>query len=101
MTDLCGSDAVALATLIRSREVSAREVVTAHIKRIEEVDPVVNAVGTRSFEQALAKAAAADDALSRGKRPGLPHGLPGAHKDLVATAGVRTTFGSPPLAENG
>ena len=44
MTDLCGSDAVALAGLLRSREVSAREVVAAHIKRIEEVDPVVHAV---------------------------------------------------------
>jgi amidase len=100
MSDLCGSDAVALATLIRSREVSAREVVAAHIKRIEEVDPVVNAVVTRTFDQALAKAATADDALSRGERPGLLHGLPVAHKDLVETAGVRTTFGSPLFAEH-
>ena len=100
MTDLCGSDAVALAGLLRSREVSAREVVAAHIKRIEEVDPVVNAVVTRTFDQALAKAAAADDALTRGEQPGLLHGLPVAHKDLVETAGVRTTFGSPLFAEN-
>jgi len=100
MTDLCGSDAVALAGLLRSREVSAREVVAAHIKRIEEVDPVVNAVVTRTFNQALAKAAAADDALARGEQPGLLHGLPVAHKDLVETAGVRTTFGSPLFAEH-
>src|SRR5258708_34170835 len=100
MTDLCGSDAVALAVLLRSREVSAREVVAAHIKRIEEVDPVVNAVVTRTFDRALAKAAAADDALTRGEQPGLLHGLPVAHKDLVETAGVRTTFGSPLFAEH-
>ena len=100
MTDLCGRDAVALAGLLHSREVSAREVVAAHIKRIEEVDPVVNAVVTRTFDQALAKAAAADDALTRGEQPGLLHGLPVAHKDLVETAGVRTTFGSPLFAEN-
>src|SRR5258708_13392997 len=100
MADPCGSDAVALAALIRSREVSAREVVAAHIKRIEEVDPVVNAVVTRTFDQALAKAAAADDALSRSERPGLLHGLPVAHKDLVETAAVRTTFGSPLFPEH-
>src|SRR5260221_14777879 len=100
MTDLFGSDAVALAGLLRSREVSAREVVAAHIKRIEEVDPVVNAVVTRTFDQALAKAAAADDALTRGEQPGLLLGLPVAHKDLVETAGVRTTFGAPLFAEN-
>src|SRR5262245_45486669 len=100
MSDLCGSDAVGLAGLIRSREVSAREVVAAHIKRIEEVDPVVNAVVTRTFDQAFAKAAAADDALARGEQPGLLHGLPVAHKDLVETTGVRTTFGSPLFAEH-
>jgi amidase len=100
MSDLCGSDAVDLASLIRSREVSSREVVAAHIKRIEEVDPVVNAVVTRTFDQALAKAAVADDALARGDQPGLLHGLPVAHKDLVETAGVRTTFGSPLFAEH-
>ena len=100
MTDLCGCDAVALAGLIRGRAVSAREVVAAHIKRIEEVDPVVNAVVTRTFDQALAKAAAADDSLARGEQPGLLHGLPVAHKDLAETAGVRTTFGSPLFAEH-
>src|SRR5215813_7074825 len=100
MSDLCGSDAVDLAILIRSREVSAREVVAAHIKRIEEIDPVVNAIVTRTFDQAIAKATAADDALARGERPRLLHGLPVAHKDLAETAGVRTTFGSPLFAEH-
>src|SRR5216683_7883204 len=100
MTDLCGSDAVAIAGLLRSRDVSAREVVAAHIKRIEEVDPVVNAVITRTFDRALDKAAAADEALARGEQPGLLHGIPVAHKDLVETAGVRTTFGSPLFADH-
>jgi amidase len=100
MTDLCGLDAVALSGLLRSRRVSAREVVAAHIKRIEEVDPVINAVVTRTFDQALAKAAAADDALANGADTGLLHGLPVAHKDLVQTAGVRTTFGSPAFADH-
>jgi amidase len=95
LTDLCGYDAVTLAGLIRKRELSAREVVAAHVKRIEELDPAINAVVTRTFDRALPAAAAADDALARGEPAGLLHGLPVAHKDLVETAGVRTTFGSP------
>ena len=100
MGDLCAYDAVALAGMIRRREVSAREVVAAHISRIEALDGAVNAVVTRCFDAALAKAAAADAALARGDSPGLLHGLPVAHKDLVDTAGVRTTYGSPLFAEN-
>ncbi len=92
---LCGYDAIALAGLLRRREVSAREVVAAHIERVEAVDGTVNALVTRSFETALASAARADESASRGAEPGLLHGLPVAHKDLTDTAGVRTTYGSP------
>jgi len=99
-SDLCDGDAVDLADLLRARQVSAREVVAAHIKRIEEVNPAVNAIVTRTFDRALQKAAAADDAIARGEDLGLLHGLPVAHKDLVQTAGVRTTFGSPAFADN-
>jgi amidase len=100
VADLCAYDAVALAGLLRRREVSAREVIAAHIARIEALDGAVNAVVTRCFDVALAKAADADAALARGEIPGLLHGLPVAHKDLVDTAGVRTTRGSPLFAEN-
>jgi amidase len=86
--------------MLRRREVSAREVVAAHVARIEALDGAVNAVVTRCFDAALASAAAADAALARGDSPGLLHGLPVAHKDLVDTAGVRTTYGSPLFAEN-
>ena len=94
------NDAVTLATLLRGGEVSAREVIAAHIGRIEAADGAVNAVVTRCFEQAMAKAAAADQALARGEPPGLLHGLPVAHKDLIDTAGIRTTYGSPLFAEH-
>jgi amidase len=98
--DLCAKDAVTLAGMLRRREVSAREVIAAHIARIEALDGAVNAVVTRCFDTALAKAASADAALARGESTGLLHGLPVAHKDLVDTAGVRTTYGSPLFAEN-
>ncbi|MDD7940898.1 amidase [Actinomycetospora lutea] len=100
MTALWDHDAITLAGMLRGREVSAREVIAAHIERVEAVDGAVNAVVTRCFEQAMAKAAAADQALARGHAPGLLHGLPVAHKDLIDTAGVRTTYGSPLFAEH-
>jgi len=93
-------DAVTLAGLLRSRDASAREVVSAHIARIEAFDPAINAVVTRTFEGAMAKAADADEAAARGNPLGLLHGLPVAHKDLADTAGVRTTYGSPLFAAN-
>jgi amidase len=106
MSDLCAIDAITQAGLLRRREVSARELITAHIERINQVDPAVNAIVTRCFDRALEQAAAADQALAAGppqsrSRPiGLLHGLPVAHKDLVDTAGVRTTYGSPMFADN-
>lgn len=100
MSDLCATDAITLAGMLRRREVSAREVIAAHIDRITTVDGTVNAIVTRCFDRALSQAAAADEALAAGQPPGLLHGLPVAHKDLVDTAGVRTTYGSPLFAEH-
>jgi amidase len=96
--DLCLLDAIGLAGLLRRREVSACEVMSAHIARIEAFDPAINAIVTRTFDAALARAAAADEAMARGETLGLLHGLPVAHKDLADTAGVRTTYGSPLFA---
>jgi amidase len=97
---LCAADAVTLAGMLRRREVSARDVIAAHIQRIEAVDGAINAVVTRTFGAALDRAAGADDALARGAEPGSLHGLPVAHKDLHDTAGVRTTYGSVLFADH-
>src|SRR6059036_3280673 len=93
--DLCFSTAVELARRIRAREVSVTEVVQAHLAQIERVNPKVNAIVTLTAEQALADARVKDAALARGETPGPLFGLPVAHKDLVPTRGIRTTFGSP------
>src|SRR6185437_10182049 len=78
-----------------------RELITAHIERINQVDQAVNAIVTRCFDRALEQAAAADRALAAGREPfGVLHGLPVAHKDLVETAGIRTTYGSPFYRDN-
>src|SRR5437762_9757387 len=94
-TDLCFSTATELAHRIRTREISVTEVVQAHLAQIERVNPKVNAIVTLTAEQALADARAKDAALARGETPGPLFGLPVAHKDLVPTRGIRTTFGSP------
>ena len=75
-------------------EISARELLEAHLARIDTVNPVLNALVTLTPETALEQAAEADQAHARGESLGLLHGLPVAHKDLALTAGIRTTFGS-------
>ncbi len=67
----------------------------AHLAQIERVNPRVNAVVTMIADRALEQAALADERQARGEPLGPLHGLPIAHKDLVLTKGVRTTFGSP------
>ncbi len=94
-TDLCLRPATELAALVRKREVSARELLEAHLARIERVDPQVNAIVTLDAEGARAAADAADAALAAGEDVGPLHGLPVAHKDTHATGGMRTTWGSP------
>jgi amidase len=93
--DLCFLSATELAHRIRTKSVSCREVMEAHLAQIERVNPKVNAIVTLLPERALEHAHQADDVLARGDEVGPLHGLPIAHKDLVLTKGIRTTFGSP------
>jgi amidase len=92
--EICFLTATELARRIRAKELSAQEVMAAHLAQIERVNPKVNAIITLLPEQAMQGARAADDALARGEEVGPLHGLPVAHKDLVPTKGIRTTFGS-------
>ncbi|MFI0411282.1 amidase [Actinomadura sp. 3N508] len=88
-----------LARRIRARELSAREVVQAHLDQIERTNPQVNAIVTLVAERALEQAREADDRLAGGADAGPLHGLPIAHKDTHATGGIRTTSGSPIFAD--
>lgn len=92
--DLCFMTATEMARLLRTRELSAREVLDAHLRQIERVNPRVNAIVTLVAEQAREQAYRADEALARGEPIGPLHGLPVAHKDLQETRGIRTTYGS-------
>lgn len=94
-SDICYLDAVEIVKRIRAKQLSAREVMAAHLAQIERVNPKVNAIVTLVAERAMADAARADEVQAQGGRLGALHGLPVAHKDLVDTAGIRTTRGSP------
>jgi amidase len=94
-SEICFMTATELARRIRKKDLSAREVMAAHIAQTERVNPQVNAIVTFLPERGLAEAEAADEKLARGEVVGPLHGLPIAHKDLVDTKGIRTTRGSP------
>jgi amidase len=94
VTDLCFLDATELVRLMRTKKLSAREVMTAHLEQIARVNPQVNAIVTLHADEAMQAAQRTDDALARGEKAGPLHGLPVAHKDLFVTKGMRTTFGS-------
>ena len=93
-SSICFLSAVEMARLIRAKKISAREALAAHLKQIERVNPKVNAIVTLVAEMAADAAAKADEMQARKESLGPLHGLPVAHKDLLETRGIRTTFGS-------
>ena len=100
MPELHLTPATELARLIARREVSAVEVMRAHLDRIAAENPRLNAIVTLLPGDALlAEAEKADRSVAAGDRLGPLHGLPVAHKDLTLTRGIRTTFGSPIFAD--
>jgi amidase len=102
VSELVWQPARRLASWIRGRKVSAREVVRAFIEQIERVNPKLNAIVTFLPERALAAAARLDRALARPRtaRAGPLAGLPIAYKDVIPTRGIRTTWGSPIYADH-
>lgn len=99
MAELWELSAGELARLIGVREVSSREVVQAHLTRIAEVNPHVNAITVVLDEQALEAADAADRALRDGTAPGPLCGVPMTVKENVDVAGSATTLGIVPLRD--
>ena len=100
MTDLTQLDVVELGALIAAKHVSPVEVTDAFLARIEQVNTGLNAFVTLTPEAARATARAAEAEIQSGTHRGPLHGIPLGHKDLYATAGVRTTGGSRVLADN-
>jgi len=98
MSDLISHSATNLAELIRRREVSPIEIVETHLRRVEGLNPSLNAIVTLAPD-AIDRAREAEAAVIRGDDLGALHGVPITIKDTIATAGLRTTSGTA-LREN-
>jgi aspartyl-tRNA(Asn)/glutamyl-tRNA(Gln) amidotransferase subunit A len=96
MIDLSISEA---AELLRQKKISPMDLTTACLDRIERLNPVLNAFITVTHESAMAQARVAEDEIQRGQWRGPLHGIPIGLKDLIDTAGVRTTCGSALFAD--
>src|ERR1700755_169341 len=94
MEEIIYSSATELARAIREREVSSEEVVGAHLARIEEVNPKLNAVVQITSDAALSRAREADAALARGENWGPLHGVPVTIKDAFETEGIVSAGGT-------
>src|SRR3954452_7364056 len=97
--DIVFSSAAQLAAAIRAGHISAVEVLDAQLAQIDTYNPQLNAIITLDAEKARARAREADAARARGESWGALHGVPFTLKDAHATAGMRTTTGFPPLAD--
>jgi amidase len=94
MDNIIYASAKSMAQAVRDKEVSALELVDAHLGRIEEVNSALNAVVQLAAERARAEAVEADAALARGERKGALHGVPFTLKDSIDTEGIITTGGT-------
>ena len=92
MADIIYQSARSIAQAIQDKDVSAVEVVQAHLERIEEVNDRLNAVVKLCADRALDEAREADTALARGESKGALHGVPMTLKDSLDTEGVVTTY---------
>ena len=94
MDDIIYASARSMAKAIQEKEVSAAELVEAHLSRIEEVNPALNAVVMLAAERARKEATEADAALAKGESKGPLHGVPFTLKDSIDTEGIVTTGGT-------
>ena len=94
LDELAFAEIGTLAALVRSRQVTCSELVELSLARLKRLDPELLCVVTLCEERARAQAAERDLELERGTWRGPLHGIPWGAKDLLATAGIRTTWGS-------
>ncbi|WP_447751244.1 amidase [Sphingopyxis fribergensis] len=101
MNELLDMSAVSLAGAIRKKDVSARELMAAHIARVDVLNPRFNAIVSRiDRTAAMGQAAACDEDAAAGRFRGVLHGFPHAVKDTAPAKGIRFTQGSPILKDN-
>lgn len=92
--DVANLTIASAARALRDRAYSPLQLTQAYLRRIEQLNPTVNAYVTVTAQRALEDAQRATDEFAAGAVRGPLHGIPIAHKDLYETAGIRTTGGA-------
>ncbi len=92
--DICFMSAYEMAETIKRQELTSLEITETIIEKIEKINPIINAYCTTTFDIARENAKKADEAVKKGEKLGLLHGIPTSIKDLENTDGIRTTMGS-------
>ncbi len=100
MNDVLFTSAANMAKLIREKQISSEELVQAHIERIAEVNPILNAIVQYRPDEVLQEARAADAAMARGEPLGALHGVPFTLKDYMSIDGLKSTYGTLGFANN-
>ena len=88
-----------LSELVRTRKVTSMQLTQLYLARLKKYDPILLCVVNLTEERALAQARAADAEIARGRYRGPLHGIPWGAKDLLATKGTPTTWGTPPFRD--
>jgi Asp-tRNA(Asn)/Glu-tRNA(Gln) amidotransferase A subunit family amidase len=99
LEDLAFYPVTALAALIRTRKVTSTELTQMYLGRLKKYGPGLECVITLTEELALAQAKRADEEIAAGRYRGPLHGIPWGAKDLLATKGIKTTWGAMPYKD--
>ncbi len=99
LEDLAFYPATKLAELIRLRKITSTELTKMYINRLKKYGPQLECVVTLTEELALKQAKQADEEIASGRYRGPLHGIPWGAKDLLATKGIKTTWGAPPYKD--
>lgn len=97
--DLAFAPVTVLASLIKSRQVTSVQLTEMYLKRLKQYGPKLFCVITLTEELAMEQARKADQEIAAGNYKGPLHGIPWGAKDLLATKGIKTTWGSPPYKD--
>ncbi|MGI4828451.1 MAG: amidase [Janthinobacterium lividum] len=97
--DIAFSTVVQLSGWIRTRKLTSERLTKIYLERLKRYQPTLNCVITLTEDHALAQARAADAEIALGKYRGPLHGIPWGAKDLLDTAGIRTTWGAEPFRD--
>ena len=89
----------ALSAWLRTRQITSERLTGIYLKRLETYDPRLHCVITLTRDHALSQARAADREIAAGRYRGPLHGVPWGAKDLLDTAGIRTTYGAEPYRD--